>query len=296
MKTENVKFCFTALLVLAIYISGAQNILVEYDSVPVTKPKIIKDSYFIGHGLLKEITIEKKKPGAATKIPKNIPGNFSGGVFTLLTGISTESSVENIWVIKGELKANPEIYTWQVHLFFHGELVKSRERIRNEDGSSSLETQKGIFINRDKGAFGFILENTDTIGSFNLKTNVESELEDLKWITRLELQSKTVRAKTSKFIPAQMYSDIKIYGFIDNTNFSSYTRGNSFMTVNLIENQPVCVFQSDPDLVILGKKNKINPYLLFDKSLNETEQLNQIRLSILTKFIAKTIDVDFYEM
>ena len=183
MHNGNLKLYLAVLLsFLTISLSG-QKILPEYDSLPMQNRRFNKDVYLFNHETLKEVSIKGKTPKSVLPLKKNFWGNIALGSVTLLSGIITESNDESLWMSESELSANDINYNWKVDLFFPGTYVKSRERIRNDDGSWSVATDKGLYVDWSNGAYGLIIEKGDTVGGFSLVTNLDSDPESLRWLT-----------------------------------------------------------------------------------------------------------------
>ncbi len=295
MKDGYGKYWLTVLFSSMVIINAySQRILSEYDSISISKPKIFKDTYHLNHSILSEITVVKRKPKPAADIPKGFWGNLTGGAFTLLTGVITTASDSSLWMTTNELTANDSEYNWNVLLFFPGELKKSRERVKNDDGSSSVETEKWLEVDWSKGAYGLIFEKNDTIGRFSMATNLQSEPESLNWLSRLEKESTAIRSKLEKHELFQMYYDFNISGSFYGKSFTVISSGSNYKSIILIDNIPHAIFQSKPDILFIGKKNRIEPYLLINKTLSGNMEIDLFRLSMLSRLIAKTIDEDAY--
>lgn len=295
MKNGYGKYCLTVLFSSTVMFNAfSQRILSEYDSIPISKPRMIQDTYHLNHHILNEITVVKRKPKAADDIPRGFLGNFSEGAFTLLTGVNTSSSDSSLWMTNNELTANDADYTWNIHLFFPGELRKSRERVKNDDGSTSVETDKWIEVDWRKGAYGLIVEKNDTIGRFTMVTNLQSEPESLDWLSRLEKESTAIRSKLEKHVPGQMNDDFNISGSFYGKSFTIISSGRNYKSIILVENTPLGIFQSKPDIPFIGKKNRIESYLLINKALSGNMEIDLFRLSMLSRLITKTIAEDSF--
>ncbi|MFH1049415.1 MAG: hypothetical protein V1779_00630 [bacterium] len=265
----------------------------EYDSIPINKPRALKSLYQINHPKLNQISLKEKAPKEAFKAPNKFLGNFSGGAVTLLTGITTSSSTESIWMKEDELVANNTEFNWNVQLYFPGMFEKTRERVKNDDGSTSLSTEKGIYVDWRNGADGIIFEKSDTIGRFALKTNFTSEKEIQNWLSRIDSESRVGIAKPYSYGNIPEDYNFAITGILRNQNFSIISSGKTFRSVIFIENKPIAIFQSDPNQIVLGKKNKPAVYLLSNKPAT-IDQTDLFRLSMLSRLVSKTIAVDYF--
>ena len=296
MNNGKVTPCLVVLLsFLTISLSG-QKILPEYDSLPMQNRRFNKNVFRFNHETLKEISISGKTPKSVLPLQKNFWGNIALGSVTLLSGIITESIDESLWMSECELSANDKNYNWKVDLYFPGTYVKSRERVRNDDGSWSVSSDKGLYVDWSNGAYGLIIEKGDTIGGFSLVTNLYSDTESLRWLTKVNSNGEWVRSKLKRYEPLQMNYDFVVSGIIRGKSFLLITSGSHYRSLVLIENKPVAVFQNSPDFIIIRKKDRIYPYLLANTVLNDFEMTDLIRLVMFNCLIANSTRVDIYDM
>ncbi|WPP52208.1 hypothetical protein [Catalinimonas niigatensis] len=288
------KVCLFAALLLGTVSLSAQNILSDYDSLPISRPKALKSKYKVNHPVIHEISILHGEPRAVTVLPKKFWGNLAEGTFTLLSGFSTSSSEEALWVSGNELRSNDETYNWQVLLFLRGEYMKNRERVQNEDGSSSVETQRGVYIDWSQGAYGLILEQGDTLGGFTLIAKPEADPDNLYWLSRIREESSELRDKLKKYEAGQMNFNFQLIGVLRGQLFSVLTNGSHYKSLLMLEEQPEAIFQNHPDYMILSKKDRIHPYLLLNKTLEEERKMDMIRLAFLNNLMDQSMRVDFY--
>lgn len=259
----------------------------------ISHPKPMKATYYVTHSRLHDVSLVTKSPDAVDAQPKKILGNLAGGLLTILSGISTSSSEETQWVMRNELNSTDATYAWGVPLFFSGEWTKDRERTRNEDGSYSVETTKGVHVDWRKETYGLLLEQGDTVGGFRLVTDLREDMEGTDWLLALAREGAAATKRLNYFHHGQGYS-FKVEGAIRGRAFSMYTNSNYFRSVIIVEDKPVAVFQCDPDYLAVGKKNRLHPYLLTSRQA-AAEQTNLIRLAFLNALLARCLDTDFFE-
>ena len=296
MHNQKAKFSLIILLSFFIVSTFAQRILTDCDSIIIPGPKLFSEVYKLDDPRLKQIKISTSTPESVTGKPKNFWGNLAGGLFTLTSGISTTSSEEDIWVTEDKLEAGNDGYTWGVHLFFPGEFSKVRNRVENDDGSKSTETEKSVSVNWDNGANGLIMENGDTIGRFSLSTDFQSDKEGQVWLQRIKDESQWVSEKLKKSEPGGMYDDYVVFGNLRGKNFDIITNGKLHKSVIFIDDKVVAVFQGPPVVSILGKKNKITPYLLLDRSFEESGKIDIFRLALLNRLLDKRVSVENFSL
>lgn len=284
---------FVFIFVLFGVYASAQPILPERDSLPITRPKPMKATYQMPHSSLRDISIVTKTPESVNALPKKFLGNVAGGLLTIFSGINTSSSEEAQWVMRNELTSTDAAKSWHVPLFFSGELTKERERTRNDDGSYSVETTKGVHVDWSKESYGLILEQGDTVGGFRLVTDFREDAASRDWHQVLGAEGVAATRALKFFNRGQGYN-VKVEGVLRHRAFSMYTNGAYFRSVIFLEDKPVAVFQSDPDYMSVGKKSRLHPYLLTSPQA-DTDQTDLLRLAFLNALLARCLSTDFYE-
>ena len=68
--------------------------------------------------------------------------NIGAGAMTLITGIGFNSETDGYCEISGKVKCNDSLPYWNVYMYCEGYVETERERVRNEDGSSLVATNK----------------------------------------------------------------------------------------------------------------------------------------------------------
>jgi hypothetical protein len=293
MKFQNLHIVLLLFFLIIVSNANAQKILSEYDSIPVNKLKSLKTKYDFHNSGLGEITISSKYPKTVDKSPSG----FLGGTFTLLTGISTESFRDAKYVTQNEIAPENTSLVWETPFYFDGTFSKTRDRVKNDDGSYSINVDKTISVNFDNGIFGYIIEQNDTIGRFSFNRYYNDRQSDEfvdYWLSKIEKDENLESRKiiNSMFIEAN--NDFIVDGEINENKFTIIGKGSHFRSVILINNEPKVVFQNKPNLVLLNKKNRTNTYVLIDKNLNDTERINLLKLVMLSGLISNFVDVTLY--
>jgi hypothetical protein len=274
----------------------SQKILSEYDSIPISKSKLKNKTYLFNNPLLKEISIVSGKPKAVSENPNKFWKNLSGGALTLFTGFTTGSSDTALWVTENQLKTANSEYECDIHFFFAGEYSKTRERVKNDDDSWSVETEKGIYIDWSQQTYGLLIEKNDTIGDFTILLDTWSDIESKKWLSEMNNENAEVSSTAIKFLPSQINIDFKITGYYKEKYFKIIISGKSYKSLILYDSKPVAIFQGDPNYITLGKKYRIEKYLLHEKMISDTEKIDLLRLSLLSRLLANIVGVKYYAM
>ncbi|MFC4873546.1 hypothetical protein [Negadavirga shengliensis] len=264
---------------------SAQIVPGERDSIPITKPKALQSRYVVNHSPIGEIRLVKRGIRSLDAERESFWGRLTGGAVTLISGLPTSYSGKSLWLSENELISSDPAFSWQVPIFIHGEEFRSRERIRNEDGSRSVETQIGVSADWTEGAFGLILEGSDTLGSFILLPDQFMERSGFYWLSRLERENSNLTAFIEKNEPVQVNSDFMVKAVFRGKELTMVSSGRGYRSLILLEDEPVAVFQGEPNFIVLNKKNRISPYMLAVK--DKIDRGDLIRLGLLNTLIAK---------
>jgi hypothetical protein len=271
----------------------AQSILLAPDSVSLNK-KMFGKTYKPADSELSAAKITTSSPRQEISYTNNKGENLIEGAITLLTGITTSSGEKMLLSTKNELRTTGNTLSWQVPLYFTGEYEKIRERIKNDDGSVSVHTTKGYYVNWGEGAFGFILENNDTIGEFYVSTAPETDSGLMNWVGRIEDESRWVSYKLARYGQNTLTQNYTLKGLLHGKEFIALHSGKNYRSLILADKTPVMIFQSEPDFIILNRKNRITPYMLTNSdSIFNRKDL--FRLAMLDRIISSTLSKDYFE-
>ena len=296
MKNLNKSLIFALIFLLFTTSTFSQAILPAFDSLPVSKPKLMKQRYELNRPSIKEVSIVLRDPKQAEEIPKKFWENFAKGVLSLSTGIITTTNKESLWMTLNELNTNDLNTTWRIPLYFHGIYRKSHERVKESDGSVSLETEKGLYPDWSQEAYGYILEKTDSLGKFILRTDLRNDTVSQEWLRKIETEAGWVMNKLKKYEHFQMNYNFALSGIFKNRTFYIIHSGTHYRSLVILDDNPVAIFQSDPDFITLNKKDRIFPYTLIKKGLSEPEITDVLRLALLDRLISLYIGTDYYKM
>ncbi|MGD9992627.1 MAG: hypothetical protein AB7S69_04945 [Salinivirgaceae bacterium] len=298
MKIKHLTFYLVALFLSAFAgMLGAQPLLSEYDSLPMVKPNLLKNKYRINEKAQdSELLWHLGTPKAVSKGNGRFWKNVKWGALTLFIGIDINDKESLPLVIKNTLTIKPEGFEWTLPIFITGVKSTSRERVKDEDGNYALETEKVIFIDWSQEARGLIIEEGDTLGWFTINTNLQLDSTGIQWLERLDSESRGIIEKLKRYQAFDMNYNFVVKGNYDSTAFMLVTNGNTFRSLLLFDNQPMAIFQFEPDFIIPGKKNRINPYLLYRKEPNIGHSLYLMRFALLSRLLAATIATDYYEL
>lgn len=265
-----------------------------YDSVIFIKPKPKVDLYNFFDNGEREIQLWGKKPELIHDRVKYTLNNAGSGLLTVLTGIGFGSGTDITWKFEGTIKCNDSLPDWRVILFCEGYREKTRERVKNDDGSWSVETQETNVHYWNKDANGIIIEGTDTIGYFLLNMDPRRDTLFKPWSTDIFSSKEAPRNfksenKWSISRPPDPNIDYATIGTFRNNNFILIRNSKDRQAWIFIDNVLTSMFQSEMKYLPNGKKNIFLSYLLSDKNILPADKRDQFRLAMMNRFLNNTI-------
>ena len=222
-------------------------------------------------------------------------GNAGNGFLTILTGINFATSKDLTYKIDGSIKCKDILPEWKINLFCEGHFEKNRERVKNDDGSWSVVSETVGSLYWDRDARGIILENKDTIGSFLIIMNPWTHPSLKPWSVSIssepEPQIKT--ASNNKWYKKYIsVADISygIIGILRTHEFAIISNGTSrknwFYTDKILSS----IFYPDMDDTMISNKDRVQPYLLINKEIPQSERGDYFRLAMLSRLLSQTLD------
>jgi len=263
------------------------------DSIPVLKAKRNQEIYQFQGIEERLIKFQAEQPDILYSRDKKPVGDAADGLITLVTGLGMNTSRDVIWNVRGTISANDTLPAWNISLFCEGNYSKERERVRDEDGSVSVETQKTKFLYWDKNATGTILEWPDTIGIFLIVMDPRSDSLLLPWSEQVFSQGNEaeIQVPVRKFSFKNVIekSDYGITGTLRKKNFMIISNASSYRSWIYLDNKLVCIFRSDMDDELTRKQERVMPYLLTVPEINPKEKRDLYRLAIMSRLLGRLI-------
>lgn len=211
--------------------------------------------------------------------------NIGDGTLTLITGIGFNSRTEGTWEISGKVKCNDTLSDWNVLMSCAGYVETERERVRDEDGFSSVATNKTSVYNWSERASGMLIEGSDTIGFFRIIMNpredslLKSYSADIFQHRQVHKNSNIViRSDYSNKTPREI--DFGISGIFREKNFFIISDGTDRKTWIFLEDALMSMFQ---EYRSLSRKYQIMPYLLINKNIPGPDIHDQVRIAIMCR-------------
>ena len=260
------------------------------DSIPMFKPKVNRSLYRFEETGVKEIQILDNHIELVRYKPNAFIRDIGNGALTALTGFGFSSTTDGNWKISGTIQCNDTLSDWIINLFCEGYLQKNRERVKDDDGSWTVETNETNVYSWEKNASGLIMESQDTIGYFLIIMNPREDTLMKTWsddILPEKVASDNAKSKIKvtvswKPVPGNDYG---IVGKFRNKDFFIIRNGTDRKVWISIDNILRCKFQSDLDYPGLSKKYRIMPYLLINNNIPGQDRRDLFRLAILSCFL-----------
>jgi hypothetical protein len=273
--------------------ADAQKLLMDYDSLAITKPRPGQPTYMFPSPGIGTSTLVYKTP-FSTELP--MPKRPFEGFLTLVTGIGTGTSDSSNFLGTHEIKVDDPLKNWRVHLYCNGMRSTDRERVKDADGYS-VNKVKSVRLDWSSNARGFLLEQTDTVGLFLIIREPRIDKQMAPWITFLELRYEVPRSATGPAAyPFAPFRDYALYGKLRDKFFYVVASGNRFVSLILFDEKPVGLFRSDFNHVVRAtKKWSYTPYLLVDKSLEQPARDDVMRLAMLSWVTMRSLSVSYFE-
>jgi len=293
MKTFLCEMLLLATEVLFMPAVSGQTDAAGFDTVFITKPSRDFCLYKVtDYNRVKEIQFQGKSPEIIHYNVNPVLRDIGGNVMTAITGIGFGSSLAANWRVDGKIIGNDALPDWNVSLFCEGSLEKNRERVREDDGSWSVETEETCILYWDKNATGIIMEGADTVGFFLIRMNPRED-------TLLHTCSATAFPQQTNGKPKKMKwscswipvpgIDYGIIGIFRKEKFVIITDGTARKAWIFEDNALKCVFRHDLDKRGLLKKYLIKPCLLMDKNTSASERQDLLRLAIMSRYLSHAL-------
>ena len=260
------------------------------DSVPMFKTKVNRSIYRFEEYGVKEIQILDNHIELVRYKPNAFIRDIGNGALTAITGFGFGSTTDGNWKISGTIQCNDTLSDWIINMFCEGYLQKDRERVKDDDGSWTVETNETNVYYWEKNASGLIIESQDTIGYFLIIMNPREDTLLKTWsdyilpekVVNDNAKSKSKVVVSWKPVPGNDYG---IVGKFRNKDFFIIRNGTDRKAWISMDNILRCKFQSDLDYPGLSKKYRIMPYLLININIPGQDRRDLFRLAILSCFL-----------
>ena len=284
-------FCFCLLTVLSLHSLSAQSPTMGFDSLAISRVK--KTKYQLEHPVLTSMQLKTKSPKRSAYTLNEAIGDGIGKLFTAILP-SLTSSEEMNWELQHDIETNIDSINWRLKMYCPGELEKTTERVRNSDGSKSVNVERMALLFWHRGSSAILLERGDTIGSFMVSINPN---DSLFYRTRHLFATPATAVMRERrwqadpalkdFVLAGKFRDDQLQIFFDAAVLKAWIYRNKTLQA---------VFQSD--LIDLDKpslRRTAPMYLLSRPGLKERELADCALLAGLSRLVATSVNTESWE-
>jgi hypothetical protein len=277
MKTLSVMaFCLFILLVPGSLIK-AQDTIAAFDTIQLEHTNYYREEYSLSDTLINTIKIQTSPATQVNDVHYTLGGDVLRGIMALTIGISL-GGIKNVdWYIASMIRTNNPKLDWILDVYCPGYIDQQKTRVKNGDGSYSVETNYANTFLWQKGAIGFIIEAGDTIGWHYIHREPRTDTALLKW-------SQPVY-KGKQEHSAINYREFALLGkfngnescilFNSKDNRIYLFSGNDLSGIYQCQKPP-------PQITFNKKKRKVaQPYLLVNDKLTEWERMDILRLAMV---------------
>ncbi|XOV95270.1 MAG: hypothetical protein ACFHWX_11285 [Bacteroidota bacterium] len=261
------------------------------DSIAFGKARLQGGKYELNRFGISKIKLKKGGPSPATDDGIRKDEKIIEGLFTFFTGWSTSSSSETLWHVNNSVKftgIGKELY---FPVLVRGYYEKTRERVNNDDGSHSMESTEMHHLYWDEGADGIIQVTGNKLGDFSVKTRMLANDSIEFWKRNIDRQNPSwLDKKLNKYSSYEEPDDFLVNILFEDQYYSLVYNGDYFQCA-LIHNQEIIgLWQDAPAYTIVSNKNRINPYLLLQKNITDTEAQRNITLLSMGITLSRHLD------
>ena len=249
-----------------------------FDTLKLVCNDYFRSEYILDDSTINSISIHTSAVKQMNDVHFSFGGDILRGALTLATGIGIGGSENVDWYLASVIRTNNPNLDWMLDVYCPGYIEKERTRVKNDDGSFSVETNYVDKFSWHKGALGFIIETGDTIGWHYVNKNPRIDT---------ALRMYTLQVYQGEKGPSSVnYREFALLGEL---------AGNKSVIVYNIENNRIYLFsrnvltgifqcQKPPPQIAFGKKKRRvspQPYLLVNNELSHWERMDLLRLAMV---------------
>jgi hypothetical protein len=271
----------------------AQTGTIGADSVAFVRVKFAFDKFNFSNGGTREIRIKGKGTKIVNDKGKSFKRYMGNGLLTLITGIGMGSSDSVNLKVAGTVICDDGLPDWKITLFCVGNEETRRERVKDDDGSISVDTETLYTYYWEKEATGFLTEGDDTVGFFKIVMNPREDSLIKPMADYFFLPVQVEEAKNPDTMTQFMDSstNLKDYGI------TGIFRGQSFAIISDGRQNKSWVFYNNKYLFMLHAGNLMNqvrkgvtdPYLLINEIESGPDRRDLFRVAMVCRFLNYTI-------
>ncbi|MBW8334723.1 MAG: hypothetical protein K0M40_22090 [Prolixibacteraceae bacterium] len=252
-----------------------QESVVTFDTIRLERSGSSDFDYLVFNSKIKTIGFNKSQFKVRKDDHFTVAGEVGRGMLTLLTGIGTGATKEVSWHMAGKISADYQKLNWDVDIYCPGSITKSKERVRNDDGSFSTENSRENEINWDR-SLGFIKNQSDTLGRFCVVMGPRSAPELKKWTTEVyKTEPAGMKGLINSKIEFALWGDL-----LGQENLIIYNSDENLLYVYKGK-ELRGIFQPEQKKILVRKKKIKQPFLLVNNALSEDVKTEVLFLAMI---------------
>ena len=260
----------------------------ELDSIPFGKVKMQAGNYQFNRFGISEIDLKVKAPVNITELDIESGEKITESVVTLFTGWSSSSSSEAMWALNNRVKFVGTNTAIKVPVVVEGLYEKERDRVKDSEGYSSIESSEYIELYWKKGATGWFIQAGDTIGTYEVEVRTSPEDSEGYW-KHTDANLKWLKKKLKKYVGYENPYDFTVKGSLHNEPFLLVNNGRYFRSVIVRGDQVTALWQDTPHVIMIIKKHRIYPYVLLDNSQTKEQTIRDLTILGLGQTLSRSM-------
>ena len=252
----------------------------------------------MAHPAISNIELKWKSPKRSSYTPNEAAGDATRKLLTGIFRSGVNTSEDLTWELRQEIQTNAEELDWKLSIYCAGQLEKTSEKIKNRDGSKSVNTEKMAHLYWDRGASAILLDKNDTIGQFVVTVDRYDSM--FRKVGELLPETALRKTKSRRWQPEPAGVDYVLTGNFRGQPLHIFFNATDLKAWIYTNEKLQGIFQSDIIYVdtppLFGPKPEATPvYLLYPNATTTIELTDCIRLAALSRLVATSVAKNSWE-
>jgi hypothetical protein len=278
MKTKSLLLLCAFLSIISETEIKAQETKGTYDTITILG-KGNKRKYTVEGTKIGDIGFAGYTPVVVHRLAK-FGRDFAGESLTSLTGIGFGGTRDVEFVYPGHIHTNIPAQDWQMDVFCDGSITTERERVKNSDGSRSVQTTEQRNYYWDRGAKGIIIEKGDTIGRYQIISYPKSDS-----IADEYIQIVTARENENGYSLLNPVWKYVLYGEFREKECAILFNSSENIIYDVEENKLRWIMLTNSYSTRYKKKDQIKIKLLAQENSDENQKNDILRMAMFGQFL-----------
>lgn len=269
-------------------------------TIGIFKPKKSRLEYRFNNTTLSKVRIKTIGPQKRTYKGGEMARDLVNDVLVDAFNFTTSSSQEMDWELHGKLLCNNDSLNWEVMLFAEGLFEKEKERVEENDGSTSVKTTKYKYVHWEEGTTGVIIENESLVAEFGIYFSPRND--SLIYNSYREAfldQPEPIKtqSKNKYYIESidEYIEEYAVLGRFRGNQFTLIANGDSRRMWFYVNNELQWIFKTDVDnLLPIRKKDRFMPSLQVAGDIPSEKLFDCYRMALVSKYLSTALSKDEY--